>query len=115
MKRREFLRQSALGTAAIPLARGLSSAMAAGESAKVALVRTEDRARGISASLKLISFPSPKGKKVLIKPNFNTADPTPGSTHNDTLRQLVLEMKGRGAAHFTVGDSCGPGSTKSVI
>jgi len=115
MKRREFLKQSALGTAAIPLALELSSAIAAEESAKVALVRTEDRAQGITAALKLISFPSPKGKKVLIKPNFNTAVPPPGSTHNDTLRQLVMEMKARGASHFTVGDSCGPGSTKSVI
>jgi uncharacterized protein (DUF362 family) len=97
------------------LGRGAFSAESPEPTAKVALVRTEDRAKGIAAALKLISFPSAEGKKVLIKPNFNTADRTPGSTHNDTLRQLVAEMKARGASRFTVGDSCGPGDTKSVM
>jgi uncharacterized protein (DUF362 family) len=115
MKRRDFLKQSAAGAAISVLGRAGLPANAAQASTKVVLVRTEDRAKGIAAALKLISFPSPNGKKVLIKPNFNTADPTPGSTHNDTLRQLVLEMKARGASHFTVGDSCGPGNTKAVI
>jgi uncharacterized protein (DUF362 family) len=113
MKRREFLKQSAAGAAAFSILGRMSSA--AEPTAKVALVKADDRAKGISAALKLVSFPSPEGKKVLIKPNFNTADPTPGSTHNDTLRQLVFEMKARGASQFSVGDSCGPGNTKSVI
>ena len=115
MKRREFLKQTSAGATISILSRAGFSANAAETSAKVALVRTEDRAKGIAAALKLISFPSPEGKKVLIKPNFNTADPTPGSTHNDVLRQLVLEMKSRGASRFTVGDSCGPGNTKAVM
>jgi uncharacterized protein (DUF362 family) len=115
MKRRDFLKQSAAAGAAMSvLSRAVSSA-AADQTAKVALVKTDDRAKGIAAALKLISFPSPKGKKVLIKPNFNTADPTPGSTHNDTLRQLVQEMTSRGAARMTIGDSCGPGNTKEVM
>ena len=91
------------------------SAFAADKTARVALVRTEDRVKGIESALKLISFSSPKGKNVLIKPNFNTADPPPGSTHNDTLRKLVEEMKARGAAGLTLGESCGPGSTKSIM
>jgi uncharacterized protein (DUF362 family) len=115
VRRRDFLKQSAAGAAISMLGRTGFAATAAESSAKVALVRTDDRAKGITAALKLISFPSPGGKKVLIKPNFNTADPTPGSTHNDVLRQLVLEMKSRGATHFTVGDSCGPGNTKAVM
>jgi uncharacterized protein (DUF362 family) len=113
MKRREFLKQSAAGAAAIPMLNRMSSA--ADATAKVALVKSDDRAKGIAAGLKMISFPSPKGKKVLIKPNFNTADPTPGSTHNDTLRQLIQEMKARGASQFSVGDSCGPGDTKAIM
>jgi uncharacterized protein (DUF362 family) len=114
MKRREFLKSTAAG-AGLSLLGNLSINVAAAEKSKVSLVRTEDRAKGIQAVLKLISFPSPKGKSVLIKPNFNTADPTPGSTHNDTLRQLVQEMKDRGATRLAVGDSCGPGNTKSVM
>jgi uncharacterized protein (DUF362 family) len=115
MKRRDFLKQSAAAGAAISvLGRAVSSA-AADQTAKVALIKTDDRAKGIAAALKLISFTSPKGKNILIKPNFNSADPTPGSTHNDTLRQLVQEMTSRGAARLTIGDSCGPGSTREVM
>ncbi len=115
MKRRDFLKKSAAGAALSILSRNAFAAETAVPPAKVALVRTDDRAKGITAALKLISFPSPEGKKVLLKPNFNTADPTPGSTHNDTLRQLVQEMKTRGAARVTLGESCGPGDTKSVM
>jgi uncharacterized protein (DUF362 family) len=114
MRRRDFLKQSAVGAAISMLGR-VPSSVAADTTAKIALVKTDDRAQGIAAAMKLISFPSPKGKKVLIKPNFNTADPAPGSTHNDTLRQLVQEMKARGAVRLAVGDSCGPGNTKSVM
>jgi uncharacterized protein (DUF362 family) len=116
MKRRDFLKEAAAGAAGLSILGNLSpNILAAETTAKVALVRADDRAKGIQAALKLISFPSPKGKNVLIKPNFNTADPTPGSTHNDVLRQLVLEMKSRGAARYTVGESCGPGDTKAVM
>ena len=115
MKRRDFLKQTAAGAALTMLGRTAASAAAAEPAAKVALVRAADRTQGMSAALKLISFPSPKGKKVLIKPNFNTADPAPGSTHNDALRRLVQEMKIRGASRVAVGDSCGPGSTKAVM
>jgi uncharacterized protein (DUF362 family) len=114
MRRRDFLKQSAAGTVISMLGRTVS-AVAADTTAKVVLVKAENRAQGISAAMKLLSFPSPKGKKVLIKPNFNTADPAPGSTHVDTLRQLVQEMKARGAARLAVGDSCGPGNTKAVM
>lgn len=116
MKRRDFLKQSAAGAAAFSvMRRAFVSPAEAQTTTKVALVKTQDRAAGIPAAMKLLAFPSPKGKKVLIKPNFNTADPTPGSTHNDTLRQLVLEMKARGAAQITVGDRSGPPPTRSVI
>jgi uncharacterized protein (DUF362 family) len=115
MKRRDFLKQSAVGATITVFGRVSPSLFASGEGAKVALVKTRDRAAGIEKALKLISFPSPKGKNVLIKPNFNTADPTPGSTHNDTLRKLVGEMKTRGAAGLTLGESCGPGSTQAIM
>ena len=114
MKRREFLKRSAAGAAISVFGRAAYSA-AADQTTKVALVKTDDRAKGIEAALKLISFPSPKGRKVLIKPNFNTADPTPGSTHNDTLRQLAAEMTARGASRLSIGDSCGPGNSKDVM
>jgi uncharacterized protein (DUF362 family) len=82
---------------------------------KVALVKTTDRAKGVASALKLISFPSPQGKRVFLKPNFNTADPAPGSTHNDTLQALILELKGRGATGIVIGERCGPGNTNKVM
>ena len=116
MKRRDFLKQSTAGAAALSvLGKGFLPSAEAQATAKVALVKTQDRAKGISEALKLLQVPSPKGKKVFIKPNLNTADPSPGSTHNDTLRQLVVEMKARGASQLTVGDRSGPPLTKSVI
>jgi uncharacterized protein (DUF362 family) len=115
MKRREFLKQSAAGAAVTVLGRMTPKLIAADQTARVAIVKTDDRVKGIEATLNLISFPSPEGKQVLIKPNFNTADPAPGSTHNDTLRKLVEEMKARGAGGITLGESCGPGDTKSVM
>ncbi|NLT67732.1 MAG: DUF362 domain-containing protein [Acidobacteria bacterium] len=116
MKRRDFLKTSAAGAALSMLGRTVSPVSASStETTKLALVKTESRANGIEAAMRLLSFPSPQGKKVLIKPNFNTADPAPGSTHPDTLRQLVKEMKSRGASHISIGDSCGPGNTKEVM
>ena len=115
MKRRDFLKQSAAGAAITVLGRATPSLIASDSTAKVAIVRSEDRVKGIESAIDMIQFPSPAGKRVLLKPNFNTADPTPGSTHNDTLRKLVEEMKARGASGITLGESCGPGETKTVM
>jgi uncharacterized protein (DUF362 family) len=65
---------------------------------RVTFVKTGDREKGVKASLRALAVNPVKGKNVLIKPNFNTADPTPGSTHNDTLMALVdkiWEMEAR--------------------
>jgi uncharacterized protein (DUF362 family) len=55
-----------------------------------------------------------KGKEVLIKPNFNTADPFPGSTHNDTLVALVEEIWEMGAKSISLGERSYP-LTREVI
>jgi len=55
--------------------------------AKFALVRSADREEGISGSSTCWGI-IVKGKEVLLKPNFNTADAYPGSTHNDTPGHL---------------------------
>jgi uncharacterized protein (DUF362 family) len=115
MKRRDFLMSAAGAASASILGRGMLDSAQAAAATRVALVKTEDRLKGVTQAMKLLNFASPKGKEVLIKPNFNTADPAPGSTHNDTLRQLIFEMKSRGASHITIGESSGPPATKSVI
>jgi uncharacterized protein (DUF362 family) len=71
---------------------------------KVALYKTQDRNEGVKKVMELLEFPSMQGKHVVVKPNFNTADPPPASTHNDTLRQLITEIKDRGASDVTLAE-----------
>jgi uncharacterized protein (DUF362 family) len=75
---------------------------------RVALVRTEDRKKGVASSIKALSINPVKNKDVLIKPNFNTADAFPGSTQNDTLVSLVQEMWGMGARSVSLGERSYP-------
>ncbi len=112
--RREFLLASAVGITG--LSRGLTT-MATENSGKsrVALVKTGNRREGVVKAVNLLNLPDMKGRNVFIKPNFNTADPTPGSTHNDVLATLVNMTKEREAGSVTVGDRCGPGDTQKVM
>jgi uncharacterized protein (DUF362 family) len=82
---------------------------------RVALVRTSDRRRGVAEVLKLVDVRNVAGKRVVLKPNFNSADETPASTHNDTLAQLVTELHERGARSITLGESSGPPQTHGVM
>ncbi len=70
----------------------------------VAMVHTEDRRQGVRASLATLGRNPVKGKDVLIKPNFNTADPTPASTHNDTLTALAEVLWEMGAKSIRLGE-----------
>ncbi len=75
---------------------------------RVTFVESQNRAEGVKASLIAWESTSVKGKDVLIKPNFNTADPTPGSTHNETLITLVDEIWKMGAGSITLGERSYP-------
>jgi len=81
---------------------------------RVALVKTDNRKNGVRTSLKALNINPVKGKDVLIKPNFNTADITPGSTHNDTLVALVEEVWGMGAKSISLGERSYP-PTREVM
>lgn len=82
---------------------------------RVALVRTSDRRRGVHEALALLDVRGIAGKRVVLKPNFNSADDAPASTHNDTLRQLVTELHERDARSVTLGESSGPPQTHGVM
>jgi uncharacterized protein (DUF362 family) len=115
--RRDFVRATAAGVAMLPMAElgGLRPPRRDPRKSRVALVRTTDRRRGVSDVLKLFDPPGIAGKRVVIKPNFNSADETPASTHPDTLAQLVTELHERGARGVTVGESSGPPQTRGVM
>ena len=75
---------------------------------KVSLVSTNDRVKGVEESINALGINPVKNQKVLIKPNFNTADKTPGSTHNDTLFALVEKMWKMGASSISLGERSYP-------
>ena len=82
--------------------------MANSEKSKVAFVSTEDRKTGVTSSIQTLGMNPVKNKDVLIKPNFNTADATPGSTHNDTLVALIEEIWRMGAKTVRLGERSYP-------
>ena len=83
--------------------------------AQVAFVKTQDRKAGINKALDLLEINSMQGQDLFLKPNFNSADAPPGSTHNDTLSALVRTLQAMGADRITVGDRSGMGDTRSVM
>lgn len=118
LNRRDFVAGSAGGL--LVLATGeVETIMAAGGKksgpARVALVKNPDRFTAVPATLDLLGVNPVGGKKVLLKPNFNTADPFPAGTHNDTLRALARKLKGLGASEITIGERCGPPETAEVL
>lgn len=116
LNRRDFIRGTMVGLVCLPALRFSSRVRKeTGGVSKVALVKTADRRSGVRESMNLLDFSSIKGKDVVVKPNFNTADPCPGSTHNDTLGQLVKEIRVKGAKSITVGERSGPPETEEVL
>ncbi len=75
---------------------------------QIVLCQTNERPSGATACLQALAAggdgPGIKGRQVFIKPNYNTADPAPGSTDNDTLVALVDWLWQQGAASLTLGE-----------
>lgn len=113
-RRREFLRTAGLRLAAVPLL-GLDRLPLRASASRVALVRTTDRRAGVRRAVALLDPTGIAGRRVVVKPNFNSADPAPASTHPDILSQLVTELWERDARSVTVGESSGPTNTHRVM
>lgn len=82
---------------------------------QVAFVKTQDRATGVNKALDLLEISSIKDRELFVKPNFNSADVPPGSTHNDTLSALVQRLQAMGSGRITIGDRSGMGDTRGVM
>jgi uncharacterized protein (DUF362 family) len=83
--------------------------------AQLAFVRTRDRAMGVKKALELLGINPAQGKQVLLKPNFNSADPAPASTHPDTLHAFVESLWGMGARKITIADRSGMAYSRDVM
>jgi uncharacterized protein (DUF362 family) len=123
LNRREFLITIAAGAVSVMSGEagkggGVTEPVNVGKQgikARVSLIKTRDRAEGIGRAVDLLKINPIKGKDVLLKPNFNTADPYPGSTHNDTLSGLVLHLQTMGAKSITLGERSGPPDSADVM
>jgi len=107
LSRRELIKA---GLATAVLARTARAA-----ASPVYIVRTTDRAEGIRRGLAALGMTAAMGKRVVIKPNFNSADEYPASTHLDTLGGLVRHLQAAGAGSITVADRSGMGDTRRVM
>lgn len=83
--------------------------------ARIAFVKTANRVEGVRQAIDLLGINPVAEKSVFLKPNFNSADPAPGSTHLDVLSSLVMTFKDMGAQQITVGDRSGMGNTRQVM
>jgi uncharacterized protein (DUF362 family) len=88
---------------------------AAAPTARVAFVKTMDRSAGVARAIDLLQIGRFNGKDLFVKPNFNSADKAPGSTHEDTLTALMSTLRGMGAGPLTIGDRSGMGNTREVM
>ncbi|MGQ9617895.1 MAG: DUF362 domain-containing protein [Candidatus Aminicenantia bacterium] len=82
---------------------------------KVALLKCGNRKEGVRKSVEKLGINPFRQKDVFIKPNFNTSDLTPGSTHNDTLREIMALIKDMGGKKIKIGDRSGPEPTEQVL
>jgi uncharacterized protein (DUF362 family) len=98
-----------------PLVASLFGNDAAKQTARVAFVKTTDRAAGVGRAIELLGIKSFNARDLFIKPNFNSADTPPGSTHIDTLAALIDKLRKMGGGRLTVGDRSGMGRTREVM
>jgi uncharacterized protein (DUF362 family) len=114
MRRRAILQAGAAAGVAL-LADRWGPAAGADARARVVLVKAEDRRDGVRRVLVLLGAGGLARRHVVVKPNFNSADPFPGSTHPDTLDTLVDWLGEAGASRLTVADRSGMGNTRQVM
>lgn len=107
LTRRQLLKAGVATTVLAGTARAATS--------PVYLIRTTNREEGIRRGLAALGLPAVRGKRVVIKPNFNSADAFPASTHMDTLSALVRHFQAAGAGEIGVADRSGMGNTRKAM
>jgi uncharacterized protein (DUF362 family) len=114
MRRREVLRFGLAAGGALATGRAPWGGAAEART-RVVLVKAEDRRDGVQRALRLLGVDGFGRRHVVVKPNFNSADPFPGSTHPETLATVVEWLAGAGAARVTLADRSGMGNTREVM
>jgi uncharacterized protein (DUF362 family) len=76
--------------------------------AKVFIIKASDRATGIMEALTMfggLGFAA--GRDVIIKPNYNSTYEFPATTHPDTIRTVVSQLRAVNAGNIVLGESAG--------
>ena len=81
----------------------------------IAFVKASDRESGVRQAFELLGLNPVQGKTVLLKPNFNSADPAPASSHPLTIGSIVTNLQSMGAAKITLADRSGMGNSRDVM
>ena len=114
LTRRRFLAATG-GLAALAAARPGHAAQPPAQPSRISLVKDVPREEAIPLAVELLGANPVRGRRVLLKPNFNTADPFPASTHNGALEALIRQLQRMGAAEIAIGERCGPPETADVL
>lgn len=114
LSRRQFIKLAGVASGALLIGLKGGATMNSVNQSTVSVAATPDRKAGVTASIRALGINPVRNKDVLIKPNFNTADPAPGSTHNDTLVALVEALWEMGAKSIRLGERSYP-PTRAVM
>jgi uncharacterized protein (DUF362 family) len=83
------------------------------ERSKVFLIDASDRPKSIKRLFQ--EFDLATDGTVALKANYNSDDPFPATTHNDTLRALVELLKASGSGDIIMAERSGMGYTPRVL
>ncbi|MHA1202432.1 MAG: DUF362 domain-containing protein [Candidatus Heimdallarchaeaceae archaeon] len=82
---------------------------------KVSLVINQNREEATVQAIDLLGENRIEGKSVVLKPNFNTSDPAPGSSDIGTIKSLILKLREMGAKSITLAERSGPEDTRMCM
>lgn len=82
---------------------------------KVSLVINQNREEATVQAIDLLGENRIEGKNVVLKPNFNTSDPAPGSSDIGTIKSLILKLREMGAKSITLAERSGPEDTRMCM
>ncbi|MFQ5762270.1 MAG: DUF362 domain-containing protein [Candidatus Bathyarchaeia archaeon] len=123
LSRRRFVATTALGALGTIVGsyfltmstRRMNAAGTQSGSAEVFVIKTSDRHVGVRRLLSQFNLADYHGKTVALKPNFNSADPFPASTHIETLGTLVEGLKQAGVSDLVLAERSGMGNTRKIL
>jgi uncharacterized protein (DUF362 family) len=89
--------------------------MHSGDNSEVFLRGSSDREAAVRSLFDKIDVADALDKSVVLKANFNSADPFPASTHPETLAAIIAVLREAGAKEVTLAERSGMGDTRETL